>query len=70
MPKERSMVLRDVFMRFTKDGVRPNLGIQEIFLLDFDSAEKLTEKGNLFKRDNVRQLASHSFTVKGYKKLK
>lgn len=65
-PKESSMMLRDVFMRFTKDGVRPNLGIQEIFLLNLDNYEKLLDKGNIFKREEVRQLASHSFTVKGY----
>lgn len=69
VPKERSMMLRDVFMRFTKDGIRPKLGIQEIFLLNFDNYEKLLDKGNVFRRNEVRDLASHSFTVKGYKRL-
>ncbi len=56
-------------MRFTKDGTKPLLGIQEIFLLDLENYEKLLSLGKVFKRTEVRKLASHSFTVKGYKNL-
>ena len=56
------MLLRDVMLRLTKDGVRPNTGIQEIFLVE-DMSQVQT--GIMF-REQVRQAASHSFTVKGY----
>lgn len=66
-----TLKLRDIFFRFTKDGVKPIQGIQELFLLTEDDYNTLLEQSNgLFKRDVVRSYASHSFTVKGYLKLK
>lgn len=68
-PKQNSMMLRDVMLKYTKDGAKPNLGIQEIFLLDLVNYEKLLSNGNKFTRDLVRSLSNHSFSNKGYKRL-
>ena len=63
--------IRDVFYRFTKDGTRPNQGIQELYILTVEDYNSLLEahKGS-FKRDLVRSYATYSFTVKGEFKLK
>lgn len=58
--------IREVFFKYTKDGVKPLLGIQEIFLLDEDAYNELI-KNNVFRRAEVAKIAKHSFTVKGYR---
>lgn len=63
---KQTVTLREVFFKYTKDGVKPLLGIQEIFLLDEDSYNELI-KNNVFRRAEVAQIAQHSFTVKGYR---
>jgi len=63
------MTIRDIFMDYTKDGEKPKTGIQEIFLIEPDKYEEITKMMPNLTRENVRQYASHSFSIKGYKSL-
>lgn len=58
--------LRDVFFRFTKDGVKPNLGIQEIFLLSEQEYSTIMRKAPHLKREEIKRHCGHSFSVQGY----
>ncbi len=63
---------RDAFMRWTKDGTRPLLGIQEVFLLTPEKYKEFSAstESTAYTRCWVRQFASYSITCKyGFKKL-
>lgn len=67
--KNSTVTVREVFMNYTKDGVKPNPGIQEIFLIESDKYEEIKKIMPKPTRENVRSYASHSFSTKGYKQF-